>query len=62
MDFAKLIERAKSICLSPKTEWEKIAAETADVLPTRIRPTRASAALLEFVPGLLPPVSVTEHV
>ncbi len=31
MDFAKLIERAKSIILSPKTEWEKIAAETADV-------------------------------
>lgn len=31
MDFAKLIERAKGICLSPKTEWEKIAAETTDV-------------------------------
>jgi hypothetical protein len=31
MDFAKLIERAKGICLSPKAEWEKIAAETADV-------------------------------
>jgi hypothetical protein len=31
VDFAKLIERAKSIILSPKTEWEKIAAETADV-------------------------------
>lgn len=30
MDFAKLIERAKGICLSPKAEWEKIAAETAD--------------------------------
>ena len=30
MDFAKLIERVKGICLSPKTEWEKIAAETAD--------------------------------
>lgn len=31
MDFAKLIERAKGICLSPKAEWEKIAAETVDV-------------------------------
>ena len=31
MDLAKLIERAKSIILSPKTEWEKIAAEPADV-------------------------------
>ncbi len=31
MDLAKLIERAKGICLSPKTEWEKIAAETTDV-------------------------------
>lgn len=31
MDFAKLIERVKGILLSPKTEWEKIAAEPADV-------------------------------
>ena len=31
MDFAKLIERVKGIVLSPKTEWEKIAAETTDV-------------------------------
>ncbi len=31
MDFAKLIERVKSIVLSPKSEWEKIAAEPADV-------------------------------
>ena len=31
MDFAKLIERVKGIILSPKTEWEKIAAESADV-------------------------------
>jgi len=31
MDFAKLIERAKGICLSPKAEWEKIATETTDV-------------------------------
>ena len=31
MDIAKLIERAKGIVLSPKTEWEKIAAEPADV-------------------------------
>lgn len=31
MDFAKLIERVKGIVLSPKTEWEKIAAEPADV-------------------------------
>lgn len=31
MDFAKLIERVKGIILSPKTEWEKIAAENADV-------------------------------
>ncbi len=31
MDFAKLIERAKGIVLSPRTEWEKIAAETTDV-------------------------------
>jgi Yip1 domain len=29
MDFAKLIERAKNICLSPKTEWPKIAEEPA---------------------------------
>ncbi len=29
MDFAKLIERAKNICLSPKTEWPKIAGESA---------------------------------
>ena len=31
MDLAKLIERAKGIVLSPKAEWEKIAAETTDV-------------------------------
>lgn len=31
MDFSKLIERVKGILLSPKTEWEKIAAETTDV-------------------------------
>lgn len=31
MDLNKLIERAKGICLSPKTEWDKIAAESADV-------------------------------
>ncbi len=31
MDLAKLIERAKGICLSPKAEWPKIAAETTDV-------------------------------
>ncbi len=31
MDFAKLIERVKGIILSPKTEWEKIAAESTDV-------------------------------
>lgn len=31
MDLAKIIERAKGICLSPKTEWPTIAAETADV-------------------------------
>lgn len=31
MDFAKLIERVKGILLSPKTEWQKIAAETTDV-------------------------------
>jgi hypothetical protein len=29
MDFAKLIERAKNICLSPQTEWPKIASEPA---------------------------------
>lgn len=29
MDFAKLIERAKGICLSPSTEWPKIAGESA---------------------------------
>jgi Yip1 domain len=29
MDFAKLIERAKNICLSPRAEWQKIAAESA---------------------------------
>lgn len=28
MDFGKLIERAKNIILTPKTEWPKIAAET----------------------------------
>ncbi len=28
MDFAKLIERAKNICLSPQAEWQKIAGET----------------------------------
>lgn len=31
MDFAKLIERAKNICLSPQTEWQKIAGEEASV-------------------------------
>lgn len=31
MDFAKIIERAKNICLSPQTEWQKIAAEDASV-------------------------------
>jgi uncharacterized membrane protein len=29
MDFAKLIERAKNICLSPRAEWQKIAGEAA---------------------------------
>jgi hypothetical protein len=32
MDIAKLIERAKNICLSPKTEWPKIADEQADAM------------------------------
>ena len=32
MDFAKIIERVKGIILSPKSEWEKIAAEPADVV------------------------------
>jgi hypothetical protein len=32
MDIAKLIERAKNICLTPKTEWPKIADEPADVM------------------------------
>lgn len=31
MDIAKIIERAKGIVLSPKTEWDKIAAEPTDV-------------------------------
>jgi hypothetical protein len=31
MDFAKLIERAKNICLSPQTEWPKIAEEQTSV-------------------------------
>ena len=31
MDLAKIIERAKAMVLSPKTEWEKIAAESTDV-------------------------------
>ena len=31
MDIAKIIERAKGIVLSPKSEWDKIAAETTDV-------------------------------
>ncbi len=31
MDIAKIIERAKGIVLSPKAEWDKIAAETTDV-------------------------------
>lgn len=29
MDFAKLIERAKNICLTPQTEWPKVAEEQA---------------------------------
>jgi Yip1 domain len=29
MDLGKLIERAKNICLSPKTEWPKVAEESA---------------------------------
>jgi hypothetical protein len=29
MDLGKLIERAKNICLSPSSEWPKIAAEPA---------------------------------
>ncbi len=32
MDIAKLIERVKNICLTPKTEWPKIADEQADTL------------------------------
>lgn len=32
MDIGKLIERAKNICLSPKTEWPKIADEQADTM------------------------------
>jgi hypothetical protein len=31
MDFGKLIERAKNICLSPQTEWPKIAEEQTSV-------------------------------
>ena len=31
MNIAKLIERVRGIVLSPKSEWQKIAAEPADV-------------------------------
>ncbi len=30
MDFSKIIERAKNICLDPKNEWPKIAEEQTD--------------------------------
>ena len=48
MDLAKLIERAKGICLSPKAEWPKIAAETADVKSLYV----GYAMILAAIPAL----------
>ena len=46
MDLAKLIERAKGICLSPKAEWPKIAAETTDVKSLYVGYAALGAGLL----------------
>lgn len=48
MDFAKLIERAKGIILSPKAEWQKIAAEPADVMSL----FTGYAAILAVIPAV----------
>ena len=48
MDLAKLIERAKGICLSPKAEWPKIAAETTDVKSLYV----GYAAILALIPAI----------
>jgi uncharacterized membrane protein len=48
MDLAKLIERAKGICLSPKAEWEKIAAETTDVKSLYVN----YAMILALIPAI----------
>ena len=48
MDLAKLIERAKGICLAPKSEWPKIAAETTDVKSLYM----GYAAILALIPAI----------
>ena len=48
MDLAKIIERAKGIILTPKTEWEKIAAEPADVMSL----FTGYAAILAVIPAV----------
>ncbi len=48
MDLAKIIERVKGIILSPKSEWEKIAAEPADVMSL----FTGYAAILAVIPAV----------
>lgn len=48
MDLAKIIERVKGIILTPKTEWEKIAAEPADVMSL----FTGYAAILAAIPAV----------
>ncbi len=52
----RLIDRAKNICLSPKTEWDVIAAETAppsDIVTGYVLPLAGIAAVAAFIGGSL---------
>jgi hypothetical protein len=49
MDFAKLIERAKNICLSPQSEWQKIADESA---------TTQSLFIYALILAIIPAVAI----
>lgn len=51
-----LIDRAKNICLSPKTEWEVIAGENTDnmsLVTGYVLPLAALAAIADFIGGSL---------
>jgi hypothetical protein len=52
MDFKKLVDRAKNICLSPKTEWDVISGEATplqQIIIQYVLPLAAVAAICEFI-------------